>query len=87
MPASRHFLPQQDTAESVPSPRETEIVPVIEGNISTARIRPDEMLRLRMQHAAELAPATAQLTHCSEVYSDLPSTWEKCSDAKMSICI
>lgn len=59
MPASLHLLPQQDTAELVPSPRETETVPVIEGNISTARIGSDKMLRLKMQHAAELASATA----------------------------
>lgn len=87
MPASLHFLPQQDTVEFVPSPRETETVPTIEGNISTARITSDEMLRLKMQHAAELASVPAQLTGCSKIYSELPLTWERFSDAKMSICM
>lgn len=52
-PASLHFLPQQDTVELLPSPRETETVPIIEGNISSGK-----MLRLKMQHAAELGSTT-----------------------------
>lgn len=52
-PASLHFLPQQDTVELLPSPRETEIVPIIEGNISSGK-----MLRLKMQHVAELGSTT-----------------------------
>lgn len=57
MPASLHFLPQQDIVELLPRPRETETVSIIEGNISSGK-----MLRPKMQHAAELGSATAQLS-------------------------
>lgn len=40
------------------------------------------MLKLKTQPAAELASATAQLTHYFKIHSELPLTWEKFSDAK-----
>lgn len=57
MPASLHFLPQQDTVELLPSPRETQTVSITEGNISSGK-----MLRLKMQHTAELGSVTAQFS-------------------------
>lgn len=74
--------PSRTQWNSFPVPEKTETVLTIEGTVSTARIRSSEMLKLKTQPAAELASATAQLTHYFKIHSELPLTWEKFSDAK-----
>lgn len=76
------MFPSPAGCSGICSQLEKQTVPTTEGNISTVRVRSDEMLKLKMQHASELASPTARLTHCYKIYSGLPLTWEKFPDAK-----